>query len=51
MEQKHTEATVEHRDGEQDTGNHKKPNTPESHGADRFGATRAGAENVEKPKA
>jgi hypothetical protein len=47
MEQKHTEQNVQHSDGQQDTGNHKVPGTPESHGADRFGGTRKGAENVE----
>jgi hypothetical protein len=49
MEQKHTEQTVEHTGDEQNTGNHKKPGAPDHHGADRFGGTRAGAENVEKP--
>ena len=29
------------------TGNHKKPGAPDAHGADTFGGTRAGAENVE----
>ncbi len=53
MEQKHTEAGVEHTNDDQNTGNHKKPGAPESGGADRFGGTRTGAENVEpgnKPK-
>jgi hypothetical protein len=35
--------------GQQHTGNHPAPNAPDSKGADRFGGTRAGAENVEKP--
>ena len=48
MEQKHTEQNVVHTDDEQNTGNHKKPGSPESHGADRLGGTRAGAENVEE---
>ena len=47
MEQKHTEQTIEHTDGQQDTGNHKKPGSPDKGGADRLGGTRAGAENVE----
>jgi len=33
------------RTGQQHTGNHPKPGEP--HGVDRFGGTRAGAENVE----
>lgn len=48
MEQTHTEQTVEHSDGQQDTGNHKKPGAPDQGGADRFGGTRAGKDNVEK---
>ncbi len=47
MEQKHTEQNIEHTDGQQDTGNHKKPGSPTKDGADRFGGTRAGADNVE----
>ena len=47
-QQPHTEETIEHTDGQQDTGNHKKPGAPDAHGADRFGGTRTGAENVEK---
>jgi hypothetical protein len=50
MKQPHTEETVEHTDGQQDTGNHKKPGAPDAKGADRFGGTRAGAENVERRK-
>lgn len=52
MKQPHTEEAVEHTDGQQNTGNHKKPGTKEAKGADRFGGTRRGAENVEptKPK-
>ncbi len=48
MKQPNTEQTVEHSDTQQNTGNHKKPDAPDTHGADRFGGTRAGAENVEK---
>jgi hypothetical protein len=48
MKQPHTEESVKHSDGQQNTGNHKKPGTPEEHGADKFGGTRAGKENVEK---
>ena len=47
MKQPHTETTIEHTDGQQDTGNHKLPSAPDANGADRFGGTRAGAENVE----
>lgn len=47
MQQKHSEESIEHTDGQQDTGNHKKPGMPDSGGADKFGGTRAGAENVE----
>lgn len=47
MKQPHTETSIEHTDGQQDTGNHKKPGTEDAGGADRFGGTRAGAENVE----
>jgi len=46
-EQPHTEQTVRHTDDQQDTGTHKKPGAPDEHGADRFGGTRAGKENVE----
>jgi hypothetical protein len=48
MKQPHTEQSIEHSDGQQNTGNHKKPNTPDAGGADRFGGTRAGKENIEK---
>ena len=50
MQQPHTEANIKHTDDEQDTGNHKKPGSPEAGGADRFGGTRAGAENIEPAK-
>jgi hypothetical protein len=48
MKQPHTEKDIQHSDDQQNTGNHKKPDTRESGGADRFGGTRAGQENVEK---
>lgn len=48
MEQPHTEQTIEHVEGQQDTGNHKKPDAPDAKGADKFGGTRKGAENVEE---
>lgn len=47
MQQTHTGQTVEKTDGQQDTGNHKKPDAPDAKGADKFGGTRAGAANVE----
>ncbi len=50
MQQPHTEQNIEHTDDQQDTGNHKKPGTPESGGADQFGGTRTGAGNVEPAK-
>jgi hypothetical protein len=48
MKQPHTEQSVEHTETQQNTGNHKKPGTPDEHGADRFGGTRKGKENIEK---
>ena len=47
MKQPHTEQSIEHTDGQQNTGNHKQPGAPDAGGADRLGGTRAGAENVE----
>ena len=47
MKQPHTEETIEHTDDQQNTGNHKKPGAADAGGADKFGGTRAGAENVE----
>jgi hypothetical protein len=47
MKQPHAEQTVDHTDGQQNTGTHKKPGSAEAGGADRYGGTRAGAENVE----
>jgi hypothetical protein len=48
MKQPHTEASVEHTENQQNTGNHKKPAVAEAKGADHYGGTRAGAENIEK---
>jgi hypothetical protein len=48
MKQPHTEQSIEHTENQQNTGNHKKPGTPDQGGADRFGGTRTGAENIEK---
>ena len=50
MQQKHSEQGIEHTDDQQNTGNHKKPDAPEAGGADKFGGTRTGAENVEPAK-
>ncbi|WP_169732856.1 hypothetical protein [Azospirillum halopraeferens] len=50
MKQPHTERDVRHTDDQQNTGNHKKPDSPAAGGADRFGGTRTGAENVEPAK-
>ena len=47
VKQPHTEESIEHTDGQQDTGNHKKPGEPDTGGADKVGGTRAGAENLE----
>ena len=47
MKQAHSEDTIKHTDDEQDTGNHKTPGAADAGGADRFGGTRAGSENVE----
>lgn len=46
-EQAHTGHGVDHTDGQQNTGNHKKPDAPEK-GVDRIGGTRAGARNIER---
>ena len=48
MKQEHTENSIKHTDDQQNTGNHKKPGVPDQGGADKFGGTRAGAENLEK---
>ena len=50
MKQPHTEQTIDHTDGQQNTGNHKKPGAPDDKGSDRFGGTRTGAENLEHVK-
>lgn len=50
MKQPHTEAAIEHTDDQQNTGNHLKPGNGVG-GSDKFGGTRAGAENVEAGKA
>ena len=47
MKQPHTEETARHSGDQQNTGTHKKPGTSDAQGADRFGGTRAGQENVE----
>jgi hypothetical protein len=47
MKQPHTEQGVQHTDDQQNTGTHKKPGSKEERGADKFGGTRAGQENVE----
>ncbi len=49
MKQDHTEESILHTDGEQNTGNHKAPQSPDAKGADTVGGTRSGAENVEPP--
>lgn len=48
MKQAHTEETIAHTGDEQNTGNHKAPDAPDAKGADRFGGSRAGSENVEQ---
>ena len=50
MQQPHTEKTIKHTDDQQNTGNHKKPGAQDSDGADRFGGSRSGADNVEPTK-
>ncbi len=47
MKQAHTEQSIKHTDDQQNTGNHKEPGAKDAGGADQFGGTRAGAENVE----
>ncbi|MBV9538500.1 MAG: hypothetical protein JOY70_06170 [Acidisphaera sp.] len=47
-QQPHTEESVAHSEGQQNTGNHHRPDAPDAGGADRFGGTRTGAENVER---
>ena len=48
MKQPHTEESIRHTDDQQNTGNHKTPGTTDEKGADKFGGTRQGAENVEE---
>lgn len=47
MKQPHTEQSIEHTEDEQNTGNHKVPGSKDAGGADKFGGTRKGAENLE----
>jgi hypothetical protein len=47
MKQPHTEETVRHTEDQQNTGTHKTPGAADEKGADRFGGTRTGQENVE----
>lgn len=47
MKQPHTEESINHTDGQQNTGNHKQPGAADAGGADRTGGTRTGAQNVE----
>jgi hypothetical protein len=47
MKQPHTEETVRHTEDQQNTGTHKKPGATDAKGADRFGGSRAGRQNVE----
>lgn len=42
------ETTIQNEMEQQDTGNHKVPGSPDEKGADKFGGTRTGAENVEQ---
>ena len=48
MKQPHTEDAITHTEDQQNTGNHKAPDAAEAKGADKFGGTRAGDQNVEK---
>ena len=48
MKQEHTEQSIRHTNDQQNTGNHKKRDAPETGGADRSGGSRQGAQNVEK---
>lgn len=47
MNRSETERDIEHTKDQQNTGTHKKPGSKEQSGADRFGGTRTGQENVE----
>ena len=44
------ESQIQEEMEQQDTGNHKQPGAIDDKGADKFGGTRAGAENVEPGK-
>ena len=48
MKQNHTEENIVHTNDDQNTGNHKAPDAVDAKGADRFGGTRSGSENVER---
>ncbi len=50
MKTPHTETAIDHTDGQQNTGNHKKPGTREAGKLDEIGGTRTGATNVEPTK-
>ena len=47
MKQSHTEDNIVHTGDDQNTGNHKTPDATDAKGADKFGGSRAGSENVE----
>ncbi len=47
MKQAHSEDAVDHTEDQQNTGNHKIPDAADAGGADRFGGSRAGSQNVE----
>ncbi len=47
MKQPHTEDDIAHTGDDQNTDNHKTPDAPDAKGADKFGGSRAGSENVE----
>ena len=49
MKQPHTEQAIEHTEGQQNTGNHKRPEADDKGGADEHGGTRHGAEHLEAP--
>jgi hypothetical protein len=50
MKEPHTETNVEHSEGEQNTGNNKKPGAEEAGKVDQQAGTRSRAENVEHVK-
>ena len=47
MKQPQTEKAIRETKDQQHTGTHKKPREADAGGADKFGGTRKGAENVE----